>query len=120
MHFFSYQNDNRSSPRPKKSWHFRKRGQQRYKKKKVERRNASDLLNKMIKCDFNDDNYERIKKIKNIDKIENNDCKKRNGSAKTLRERHLKRKTYKKPVGKSGWAVFHGPTLTKLCYDYFC
>ena len=63
MHFFSYQNDNRSSPRPKKSWHFRKRGQQRYKKKKVERRNASDLLNKMIKCDFNDDNYERIKKI---------------------------------------------------------
>ena len=74
----------------------------------------------MIKCDFNDDKYERIKKIKNIDKIKNDDCKKRNGSAKTLRERHLKRKTYKKPVGKSGWAVFHGPTLTKLCYDYFC
>ena len=119
MHFFSYQNDNRSSPRPKKSWHFRKRGQQRYKKKKVERRNASDLLNKMIKCDFNDDKYERIQKIKKLSKIDNNDCKKRNGSAKTLRERHLKRKTYKKPVGKSGWAVFHGPILTNLWYNLF-
>ncbi len=114
MYFFSYQNDNRSRPKPKKSWHFRKRGQQNYKKKKVERRNTSNLINKMIKYEFEKDEYQRIQKIKNINKIDNNDCKKRNGSAKTLRQRHLKRKTFKKPVGKSGWAVFHGPVLTKI------
>ena len=114
MYFFSYQNDNRSSPRPKKSWQFRKRGQQNYKKKKVERRHISDLINKMIKDDFDNDEYQRIQKIKNINKIDNNNCKKRNGSAKSLKLRHLKRKTCKKPFGKSGWAVFHEPLLTKI------
>ena len=67
-----------------------------------ERRNISDLINKLIKDDFDNDEYQRIKKIKNINKIDNNNCKKRNESTKTLKLKHLKRKTYKKPFGKSG------------------
>ena len=93
MYFFSYQNDNRSTLKPKKSWHFRKRGQQNYKKKKVERRNFSDLLHKMIKGDIDNEEFEIIKQITNFTKVEKNNLRKRNGSAKTLNQRHQRRKT---------------------------
>ena len=109
MYFFSYQNDNRSTLKPKKRWHFRKRGQQNYKKKKVERRNFSDLLHKMIKGDIDNEEFEIIKQITNFSKVEKNYLRKRNGSAKTLNQRHQRRKTFRKPVGKSGWTVFHRP-----------
>ena len=106
--FFSFKNDNRSSPKPKKSWHFRKRGQQNYKKKKVERRNTSELINKMIKYQFEKDEYQRIQKIKNINKIDNNDCKKRNGSAKLLGKDTSKGKLLKNLLENQGGLFFMG------------
>jgi hypothetical protein len=39
---------------------------------------------------------------------------KRNGSAKTLRERHPKRINKRWPVGHSGWKTIHGAVIQRL------
>lgn len=96
------------SPKSSRRWHRRKQGMQKHKKACKERRTLANELHKIIPqaADTSSWHFETIEDTLKDTNI--NVPKKRNGSAKALKQRHPQRHTKKVPVGHSGWKTIHG------------
>lgn len=99
------------SPRCTKKWNHRKCGMTKHKKSKKERRVISKEL-RALKSEVNEIGSEKCEThIERLKQININQPTKRNGSAKTMRNRHPKRATKKLPFGHSGWKTVHETLL---------
>ena len=80
-------------------WHRRKQGMQKHKKACKERRTVSSCLHKIIPqaSDTSSLNFENIENT--LQETNINVPKKRNGSAKSLNQRHQNRNTKKLSIG---------------------
>ena len=104
-----HHSDQSQRPQPSKKWHYRKRGLASHSKARQERRDLSVNIRSIVK---EYEGYENCDGTHHVDAATDLNIqlpKKRNGSAKSLRERHPRRRTRKIPVGHSGWTVLHGP-----------
>ena len=97
-----------NAPKCSRKWNYRKTGMAKYKKARKERRCINKDLH-AIKTEVMDlssnvcETHLEALKQTNI-----NHPTKRNGSAKSMRDRHPKRTTKRLPVGHSGWKIVHG------------
>ena len=99
------------APKCSRKWNYRKNGMSKHKKAKKERRRVNKDLHAIkseaieLSSNVCEAHLEALKQT-NI-----NHPTKRNGSAKTLRERHPKRINKRLPVGHSGWKTIHGAVI---------
>ena len=97
-----------NAPKCSRKWSYRKTGMAKHKKARKERRCINKDL-RAIKTEVMDlssnvcETHLEALKQTNI-----NHPTKRNGSAKSMRDRHPKRITKRLPVGHSGWKIVHG------------
>ena len=103
-----------NAPKCSRKWNYRKNGMSKHKKAKKERlcvnKDLHAIKSEAIELSSNvcEAHLEALKQT-NI-----NHPTKRNGSAKTLRERHPKRINKRLPVGHSGWKTIHGAVTQRL------
>lgn len=83
----------------------------KHKKAKKERRLVNQAL-RAIKSESTEISSQICEAhIEKVKQTNINQPTKRNGSAKTMRNRHPKRETKKVPSGHSGWKTTHGAVL---------
>ena len=92
-----------STPKCNKKWNYRKSGLNKHKKSKKELRVINKEL-RALKSEIVEIDSEKSEKHCELLKQTNiNQPVKRNGSAKTMRDRHPKRLTRKNPLGHARW-----------------
>lgn len=98
-------------PNKSRKWHHRKSGMSKHKKAKKERRRVKSEIHLLTPeaVDLFSINFEKHSEALRLANI--NQPTKRNGSAKSLRDRHKQRSTKKIAIGNSGWKIVHGPLV---------
>ena len=100
-----------SAPKCSKKWNYRKSGLTKHKKSKKERRIINKEL-RALKSEIIEIGSEKcVKHLEILKQTNINQPVKRNGSAKTMRNRHPKRLKRKVPSGHSGWRTIHQSKL---------
>jgi len=94
--------------RPARRWHYKKQSMKAHSRGKKERRELSQTMRDIIR-EFDDCADRDSVSADHAAEINIHAPRKRNGSAKGMRQRHQTRRTRRMPCGHSGWTTVHGP-----------